>query len=71
MKLILRDPIGNEVQFDSSPTDIFAISKIAKNHLVSPTETHSYTTEKSTIFVDDIMKVINDYVVSSQKPKDT
>lgn len=69
MKLILRDIIGNEVQFDSSPADISAISKVAKRHVISPTETHSYSVEKNTIFVDDTMKVLHDYLVSTRDSK--
>lgn len=69
MKLTLRDIVGNSVEFDSSPADIFAISKVAKMHLISPTETHSYSVEKSIIFVDDVMSVISDYVSSVRSPK--
>lgn len=66
MKITLRDPIGNSVEFDSAPADIFAISSVAKKHLISPTETHSSFRGESFIFVDDIMKVISDYVSASQ-----
>ena len=66
MKLTLRDVIGNSVEFDFSPVDIIAISKIAETHLISPTETHSYTIGNNVVFVDDVISVISDYAISVQ-----
>ena len=68
MKLTLRDPIGNSIEFDFSPVDIIGISQIAETHLISPTETHSYSVEKNIIFVDNVMSVISDYAISIKKP---
>lgn len=68
MKLTLRDPIGNSVEFDSSPADIYEITKVAKAHLVSSTETPSYSIDEKSIFVDNVMLVISDYVISARNP---
>lgn len=65
MKLTLHDTIGNSVEFDSAPTDIIAISKIAEKHLISPTEARSHAVGSNIIFVDDIMSVIRDYISST------
>lgn len=66
MKITLRDPIGQSVELDSSPTDILAISKIAKFHVISPTETHGYSVERDVVFVDDVIAVLADYVLSTR-----
>lgn len=66
MKITLRDPIGQSLELDSSPSDIERISAIAESHVISPTEVHFYSTEKGVVLVDDVLAVLSDYVLSSR-----